>query len=90
MDDEPLDSWVILQRMLSTPFVENEVKKLSKELGWEPQQVQAAVWVAMKARTENKMVKAKTEEISQRKGYMKYELDPKTKESSGSYRPRKA
>ena len=71
MGDSPTDA--------QYTFVENEVKKLSKELGWEPQQVQAAVWVAMKARTENKMVKAKTEEISQRKGYMKYELDPKTK-----------
>ena len=71
MGDSPTDA--------QYTFVENEVKRLSKDLGWEPQQVQAAVWVAMKARTENKMVKAKTEEISQRKGYMKYELDPKTK-----------
>ena len=70
MGDSPTDA--------QYTFVENEVKKLSKDLGWEPQQVQAAVWVAMKARTENKKVKAKTEEISQRKGYMKYEIDPKT------------
>jgi len=74
MGDSPTDA--------QYTFVENEVKRLAKELGWEPQQVQAAVWVAMKARTQNKMVKAKTEKISQRKGYMKYEVDPKTKKKT--------
>lgn len=74
MGDSPTDA--------QYTFVENEVKSLANELGWEPQQVQAAVWVAMKARTENKMVKAKTEKISQRKGYMKYEVDPKTKKKT--------
>ena len=59
-------------------FVENEVKRLAEGLGWEPQQVQAAVWVAMKARTENKDVKKRTEKISQRKGYMRYDEDAKT------------
>ncbi len=74
MGDSPTDA--------QYTFVENEVKSLANELGWEPQQVQAAVWVAMKARTENKMVKAKTEKISQRKGYMKYEVEPKTKKKT--------
>ena len=56
-------------------FVENEVKRIAEGLGWEPQQVQAAVWVAMKARTESKDVKKRTEKISQRKGYMKYKYE---------------
>lgn len=33
-------------------FVENEVKRLAGELGWEPQQVQAAIWVTQKAQSE--------------------------------------
>ena len=70
MGDSPTDA--------QYTFVENEVKSLANELGWEPQQVQAAVWVNMKARTENKKVRAKAEEISQKKGYMRYDVDPKT------------
>jgi len=33
-------------------FVENEVQKISNQLGWEPQQVQAAIWTAQKAKDE--------------------------------------
>jgi hypothetical protein len=53
-------------------FMENETNKIAKELGWEPQQIQAAIWVAMKARMENDGVKKRTEAISEKKGWIKY------------------
>jgi hypothetical protein len=54
-------------------FVEKEIDRLRKELGWEPQQVQAAMWVSIKGRMEAKEVKERTEKISTKKGYMHYE-----------------
>jgi hypothetical protein len=39
-------------------FVENEIQKISNQLGWEPQQVQAAIWTAQKARDEGTDVNA--------------------------------
>lgn len=39
-------------------FVENEVQKITEQLGWEPQQVQAAIWTAQKARDEGTDVNA--------------------------------
>lgn len=35
-------------------FVEKEVKRIADKLGWEPQQVQAAIWVTQKAKKENR------------------------------------
>ena len=54
-------------------FVENETKRIADQMGWEPQQVQAAVWVAMKAKTEAKQVKDATKKEAARKKITKKE-----------------
>jgi hypothetical protein len=60
-------------------FMENETNRIAQEMGWEPQQVQAAIWVAMKARMENKGVKERTEATSEKKGWIRFERDAKGK-----------
>jgi hypothetical protein len=54
-------------------FMENETNRIAREMGWEPQQVQAAIWVAMKARMENAGVKKRTEASSEKKGWIRYD-----------------
>jgi len=53
-------------------FMETELNLLAKKLGWEPQQVQAAIWVAMKARMENPGVKKRVEDSSQKEGWISF------------------
>ena len=60
-------------------FVTKEIQKLSKQLGWQPQQTQAAIWVNFKARSENPDVKKRTMEKSLKKGFIKYEKNNKGK-----------
>ena len=60
-------------------FMENETNRIAQEMGWEPQQVQAAIWVAMKARMENKGVKERTEASSEKNGWIRFERDAKGK-----------
>jgi hypothetical protein len=54
-------------------FAENEIKRIANDLNWEPQQVQAAVWVDLKARMENPGIKKAVEAESTAKGWMHYE-----------------
>lgn len=54
-------------------FMENETNRIAQELGWEPQQVRAAIWVAMKARMENAGVKRRTEQTSEKKGWIRFD-----------------
>jgi hypothetical protein len=64
---------------LNYDFVENETYKIAEELGWEPQQVQAAIWVEIKSRMESPEVKSKVDRLSEKRGNYKWVKDKKGK-----------
>lgn len=82
-----IDMWMMRAGMYPTDaptktqyaFMENETNRIAAEMGWEPQQVQAAIWVAMKARMENSGVKKRTEASSEKKGWIRFDRDAKGK-----------
>jgi hypothetical protein len=72
-------------------FAERELNRIAEELNaqlaegediYMPHQIQAMLWTAIKARSENKSVKQKTEKQSFDKGWMIYDEDGKRKFTS--------
>ena len=59
-------------------FITKETQKIADDFGWEPHQVQAAIWVTMKGRAENPGVKKATEASSLKKGWIKFEVNERT------------
>jgi hypothetical protein len=59
-------------------FITKETQKIADDFGWEPHQVQAAIWVTMKGRAENPGVKKATEASSLKKGWIKFEANERT------------
>ena len=64
---------------LNYDFVENETYKIAEELGWEPQQVQAAIWVEIKSRMESKPLKKEVDRLSEKQGNYKWVEDRKSR-----------
>ena len=58
-------------------FITRETQRMAKALDWEPHQVQAAMWVNMKAKSENPELKKLVEKISEKKGWITYKTNEK-------------
>lgn len=56
-------------------FSEREIKRVAEKLGWEPQQAQAAIWVAIKSRIED--VYGSVRERAIKKGWLAQKVTPK-------------
>jgi hypothetical protein len=67
-------------------FANRETQRLAKQLGWEPQQAQAAIWVAIKSRIES--IKDAAREIGIENGWLNKKVTVSKGKESISWEPK--